>query len=67
MSLGVEAPGLVERNLVRSRGVVLHGFPMSHDLVLDVTMVNPLQQSAWLETVHMVGITMGKAKVRKRD
>ena len=42
-------------------------FPIGCDSVLDVTVVNPLQRSTLVEAVHIPGVAMGKAVVKKRD
>ena len=60
-------PCFVEGSQDRPRYVLLLGFPMGSDSLLDVTIVNLLQHSAWPDAAHVAGVAMGKAKMRKRD
>ena len=67
LSPRVEARGLVEGSQQRPGDVLIPGYPLGRDLVLDVTIINPLQQSAWPEAAFMAGVAMDKAKEKKRD
>ena len=67
LSPRVEAPGLVERTQERPGDVILLGYPMGRDSLLDVTIINPLQQTAWPEATHMARVSREKAKMKKRD
>ena len=67
LSPRVEVPGLVEGSQERPGYVLLPGYPMGRDSLVDVTLINPLQQSAWPEAAHMARVTMEKDKMKKRD
>ena len=67
LSPRVEARGLVEGSQQRPGDVLISGYPLGRDLVLDVTIINPLKQSAWPEAAFMARVTMDKAKEKKRD
>ena len=67
LSPRVEPRGLVEGSQQRPGDVLIPGYPLGRDLVLDITIIDPLQQSAWPEAAFMAGVAMDRAKEKKRE
>ena len=67
LSPRVEARGLVEGSQQRPGDVLIPGYPLGRDLILDITIINPLQKSAWPEAAFMAGVAMERAKEKKRE
>ena len=65
LSPRVESPGLVEGSQERPGDILLPGYPMGRDSVLNRTIINPLQQSAWPEAAYMARVAMEKDKMKK--
>ena len=57
MSPRDEVPGLVGGSQDKPGDLLLLGFPMGRDSLMDGTIVNLLQQSAWSEAAQMLGVT----------
>ena len=62
LSPRVEARGLEEGSQQRPGDVLIPGYPLGRDRFLDITIINPLQQSAWPEAAFMAGVAMDRAK-----
>ena len=58
----VEVPRMIEGTQERPGDVVIQGFRMGRDSVLDVTVVNPLQQNSMEEAAHTAGVAKGRKR-----
>ena len=58
---------MVEGSEQRPGDVLIPGYPLGRDLILDITIINPLQKNAWPEAAFTAGVAMERAKEKKRD
>ena len=66
LSPRVEEGGIIKGTQQRPADITLPGFPIGHDTLIDVTVVNPLQRNSVEEAVHTAGVAMRRMKESKR-